>query len=171
MFFFSHGMKVFTAYKRFVSMPYNLNFHCVLCVRCPWLYKLNVYFLALHHEHFLNIALIRTKSLFFAHLPGYSSFADCKKVKRGDLLLFVDWTSALLSSRHVEIYKSAPHCFSLKTPSFRRAFGAKNLTYGGKRRLRHENSQKLCGGRGLLFMGRRSRAHALTQKGENGGFD
>jgi hypothetical protein len=37
------------------------------------------------------------------------------------------------------------HCFSLKTPSTLRAFGAKNLTYGGKRRLRHENSQELCG--------------------------
>jgi len=60
------------------------------------------------------------------------------------------------------------HCFSLKTPSTLGAFGAKNLTYGGKRRLRHENSQELCGDSYSWAGDQESQSsRAPTQKGEN----
>jgi hypothetical protein len=100
----------------------------------------------------------------FAPLLGYSSFANCKRRKKKEAICNSLWIERLLYYPPDTLrFINQRHCFSLKTPSTLGAFGAKNLTYGGKRRLRHENSQELCGGT-LIHGPEIKRARALVRQ-------
>lgn len=101
-------------------------------------------------------------------LPGSSAILHsriAKGRKKGDLCNSL-WIELLLYYPPDTLrFINQRHCFSLKTPSSVREFGAKNLTYGGKRRLCPPRKQPRAL-RGLLFMGRRSRELERQRKRE-----
>lgn len=72
---------------------------------------------------FFNIALIRTKSLFFAHLPGYFSFADSKRSKKEvicnslwiELLLYYPPDTLRFINQRRIVFPLKPHPLSVRS--------------------------------------------------------